>query len=75
MTEVVLRKCWKNILIESPEFDDDDDIPLSDLRNREDVHLMRNTISLVNSIFPEVRFHRHAQFFIKEINLFRQTLA
>ncbi|XP_039958457.1 jerky protein homolog-like [Bactrocera tryoni] len=57
---VVLQKCWKNILINKTAPDDEDDednIPLADLRFREDLSVMESTLSLIHTMFPQATFN------------------
>lgn len=54
VSPTVLQKCWKNILVDSEEFEDEDDIPLARLRNQEEVAILTSTLTLVQSSFPEV---------------------
>lgn len=63
-----LSKCWNKILYATDlEFDEEDDIPLERLMQREEIVCMRRGIRLLSSIFPNVSllyFFQTLQLFI-----------
>lgn len=57
ITTVSLRNCWNKILYRSFfDYDEEDDIPLDTVRRNEEIVTMRNTLMMINSLFPEVSY-------------------
>lgn len=55
VSESTIKKCWRNILSKSlTEFDEEDDIPLSELMKQDDIHPVKTMLELVGAIFPNV---------------------
>lgn len=51
----MLKKCWKNILGESG-FDDEDDLPLSALRDGDEMRTINYCLNLLNATFADSSF-------------------
>lgn len=55
LSTVSLKKCWKNILGDSG-FDDEDDLPLSSLRDGEELRTINHCLNLLNANFANSSF-------------------
>lgn len=74
ISEESLAKCWNKLFPKNKEFEEEDDIPLSSLLQRdEDTLAMRSGIQFLNIVFPSVSHgsHPHMYFLFLDFFLFK----